>query len=62
MSAPFIDRKRFLDLPARFVLFGWRLAPLEGQKLLIQRWGATRFLDNMAEAEALFKLMNGSAT
>lgn len=60
MSAPSIDRKHFLNLQARFALLGWRLDPLEGEKLLIQRWGATRVLDNLAQAEALFKMMKGS--
>lgn len=46
---------------ARFALLGWRLDPLDGQKLLIQRWGATRVLDNLAQAEALFKMMKGAS-
>lgn len=62
MPAPSIDRKHFLDLQARFALLGWRLDSLEGEKLLIQKWLATRVLKDLAEAEALFKMMKGSAT
>lgn len=61
MPALSIDRKHFLDLQARFALLGWRLDPLEGQKFLVQRWGATRVLENMEEAEALFRLIRGAS-
>ncbi len=50
-------------LEAGFAAKGWRLYPLEGEKLLatIPAWGMSRVLADMAEARQLLLKIGGRA-
>lgn len=57
-SAP--DPKRFNNLQAHFACLGWALDPLDGPKLLLQKWGAHRVLQDLDEAERVLAQIGGA--
>ena len=55
------DIKLFKSLQARFAMKGWALDPLHGDKLLLQRWGMTRVLQDLDEAQRVLVQIGGAA-
>lgn len=55
------DIKLFKSLQARFAMKGWAFDPLHGDKLLLQRWGMTRVLQDLDEAERVLVQIGGAA-
>lgn len=51
--------KRLATLKAHFAMRGFELNPLDGESMLIARWGLHRVLPNLAAAEAFLAQIGG---